>query len=511
MLWTIDRSTPGRQIQEFFERADDLHVEMRLHEVLNSSPVWSRLLAHKNVFVQGMFILAVTQNIILMVRYSTFTEATYMGPLDVRVAANVANDALGLCQCFATVGVFVMYTVQEMPMSLRKRWREATGLPYDRVIAKAREDFVFRLIYHARTVTFLATDTKLLFVFVAFWMAVLGLALSPLFYCFHLLDIVNKSTDLQSVFKAVTLNGRSILMTAVFGFIIIYIYAIVGFSFGQDLFVAGDYPDPDIDWCTNLFVCWVSAVTNGLREGDIGKIMEPRGSDDPRYPFLVLYQFSYYLIVITVLLNVIFGIIIDTFGELRTTAAAKTFAMENNCFVCGVDRFTFETKGNGFHHHIFHDHNMWSYLFMIVYLREKENTEYNGWEQYVADKMKVQDLSFFPVNNAVVLKEYKEREAREGRQLTQQIAECNANVVQLSKQYEKLEKNVSDKVDVITTMQATLQQALTAGLSMSASPHQSNPNIERRSRASCCGNMNSSHAASSDSFNSHNGSAPVAD
>ena len=89
----------------------------------------------------------------------------------------------------------------------------------------------------------------------------------------------------------------------------------------------------------------------------------------------MLYQFTYYLIVITVLLNVIFGIIIDTFGELRTTQASKRSNMENTCFICSVDRFTFDTQGGGFKRHIVHDHNMWSYLFMIVYLREKEPTE----------------------------------------------------------------------------------------------------------------------------------------
>lgn len=135
----------------------------------------------------------------------------------------------------------------------------------------------------------------------AFAAAVLGLVYSPLFYAFHLLDLANKSTDLQSVFKAVTLNGRSILMTAIFGFIVIYLYAILGYAFGKDLFIVS-YPDylaedPDIDWCRNLFVCWLSAVANGLREGDIGKIMEPRSSTDDRYLWIVLYQFSYYLIV----------------------------------------------------------------------------------------------------------------------------------------------------------------------------------------------------------------------
>ena len=83
--------------------------------------------------------------------------------------------------------------------------------------------------------------------------------------------------------------------------------------------------------------------------------------------------------------------------------------MENTCFVCGVDRFTFDTKGGGFERHIWYDHNMWNYLFMIVHLREKEPTEYNGWEQYVADKMNARDTSFFPLNNALVLREHRER------------------------------------------------------------------------------------------------------
>ena len=31
---------------------------------------------------------------------------------------------------------------------------------------------------------------------------------------------------------------------------------------------------------------------------------------------------------------------------------------------------------------------MWLYLYMIVYLREKDPTEYNGWEQHVANMLK---------------------------------------------------------------------------------------------------------------------------
>ena len=81
----------------------------------------------------------------------------------------------------------------------------------------------------------LIKDTELIFLTVASVFSVLGLVVSPLFFCFHLLDIVNKFSDLQNVFKAVTLNGSTILLTGIFGGLVVWIYAIVGYALMADL------------------------------------------------------------------------------------------------------------------------------------------------------------------------------------------------------------------------------------------------------------------------------------
>ena len=57
----------------------------------------------------------------------------------------------------------------------------------------------------------------------------------------------------------------------------------------------------------------------------------------------------------------------------------------------------------------------WAYLYLIVYLREKDTTDYNGWEQHVAQMMEAEDVSFFPRNDAIALKEVKQREEAEAR------------------------------------------------------------------------------------------------
>ena len=58
--------------------------------------------------------------------------------------------------------------------------------------------------------------------------ALLGLFVSPLWFSIHLIDVVNKSSDLQYVFRSVTTHSSAILWTAFFGVLIIYIYAAIG-------------------------------------------------------------------------------------------------------------------------------------------------------------------------------------------------------------------------------------------------------------------------------------------
>ena len=50
----------------------------------------------------------------------------------------------------------------------------------------------------------------------------------------------------------------------------------------------------------------------------------------------MIYMFLFWALIIIILLNIIFGIIIDTFGELRTNKLKVEENMENTCFICQV-------------------------------------------------------------------------------------------------------------------------------------------------------------------------------
>merc|ERR1719198_774830 len=49
----------------------------------------------------------------------------------------------------------------------------------------------------------------------------------------------------------------------------------------------------------------------------------------------------------------------------------------------------------------------------MIYLQDKDPTEYNGWEQDVANLIQNEDTKFFPIDRAIVLKALQEQEAAE--------------------------------------------------------------------------------------------------
>ena len=52
--------------------------------------------------------------------------------------------------------------------------------------------------------------------------------------------------------------------------------------------------------------------------------------------FRVLYDLSFFFLVIIIIIqNLIFGVIIDTFADLRAEKNRKDNMLKNTCFICG--------------------------------------------------------------------------------------------------------------------------------------------------------------------------------
>ena len=56
---------------------------------------------------------------------------------------------------------------------------------------------------------------------------------------------------------------------------------------------------------------------------------------EPLFVARVVYDLLFFFIVIIIVLNLIFGVIIDTFADLRSEKQQKEEILKNTCFICG--------------------------------------------------------------------------------------------------------------------------------------------------------------------------------
>lgn len=78
-----------------------------------------------------------------------------------------------------------------------------------------------------------------------------------------MLDIVCREETLLNVIRSVTKNGRSILLTAVLAFILIYLFSIVGFIFFKDDFMI------EVDALDSVSINEEITTTGGISSGSV--------------------------------------------------------------------------------------------------------------------------------------------------------------------------------------------------------------------------------------------------
>lgn len=110
----------------------------------------------------------------------------------------------------------------------------------------------------------------------------------------------------------------------------------MGFIFFRNQFVTDD----NAFNCQSMLMCFVAVVNDGyvpyyspsvtrgaysssfallsIRNGaGVGDLLRDPVWEDPQTPWRIIYDLSFFFLVIVILLNIIFGIIIDTFGGTK--------------------------------------------------------------------------------------------------------------------------------------------------------------------------------------------------
>ena len=151
--------------------------------------------------------------------------------------------------------------------------------------------------------------------------------------------------------------------------------------------------------CETFISCFLNSVNLGLRlDGGIGNALKLAGTRASTGQFWgrFFFDLSFFIIVRLILLNVIAGIIIDTFSDLRDELTARNTEFNNVCDICGINRWKLEQKAVDFDDHIKNVHNKWKYLFFMIRLTLGNKRDYSGVEFHVLDCYMKNDFTWIP-------------------------------------------------------------------------------------------------------------------
>uniref|UniRef100_A0A8D3BR29 Inositol 1,4,5-trisphosphate receptor n=1 Tax=Scophthalmus maximus TaxID=52904 RepID=A0A8D3BR29_SCOMX len=489
---TTEQDEQGSKVTHFFEQSSFLHGEMEWQKKLRSMPVLYWFSRRMTLWGTISFNLAVFINLIIAFFY----------PYNSGQDDSVLLMAFWILTGLSVLGLFSQrYGLQPLTLALILRSIYHFGIGNTLIVLGSLNlinKVVFVVSFVGNNGTFImgykamVMDVEFLYHLAYVLTSTLGLFVHELFYSILLFDLIYREETLFNVIKSVTRNGRSILLTALLALILVYLFSIVGFLCLKEDFIMEVDPLPQIatapqqseasqDFvdscstdgvsctmetsgvaedeggrrdesnteraCDTLLMCIVTVLNHGLRNGGgVGDVLRRPSKNEALFPARVVYDLLFYFIVIIIVLNLIFGVIIDTFADLRGDKQKKEEILKTTCFICGLERDKFDNKTVSFEEHIKMEHNIWNYLYFIVLVREKNKTDYTGPESYVAHMIKNNNLDWFPRMQAMSLVVTDgDGEQNEMRMLQDKLSATMKVVITLTTQLTELKEQMTEQ------------------------------------------------------------------
>ncbi|XP_041497610.1 inositol 1,4,5-trisphosphate receptor type 1 isoform X5 [Microtus oregoni] len=500
IYYTTERDEQGSKINDFFLRSEDLFNEMNWQKKLRAQPVLYWCARNMSFWSSISFNLAVLMNLLVAFFYPF--KGVRGGTLEPHWSGLLWTAML--ISLAIVIALPKPHGIRALIASTILRLIFSVGLQPTLFLLGAFNvcnKIIFLMSFVGNCGTFtrgyraMILDVEFLYHLLYLLICAMGLFVHEFFYSLLLFDLVYREETLLNVIKSVTRNGRSIILTAVLALILVYLFSIVGYLFFKDDFIlevdrlpnetavpetgeslAKDFLYSDVcrvetgenctspapkeellpaeeteqdkeHTCETLLMCIVTVLSHGLRSGGgVGDVLRKPSKEEPLFAARVIYDLLFFFMVIIIVLNLIFGVIIDTFADLRSEKQKKEEILKTTCFICGLERDKFDNKTVTFEEHIKEEHNMWHYLCFIVLVKVKDSTEYTGPESYVAEMIRERNLDWFPRMRAMSLvSSDSEGEQNELRNLQEKLESTMKLVTNLSGQLSELKDQMTEQ------------------------------------------------------------------
>lgn len=376
--------------------------------------------------------------------YNNLYDASLAQDLDFNMTMIVIRSIGGL-QLFIGVRFLVFHVMKRIFMS-------SNSVEYKEQVDDLEG---FKLLWYR--IRYLALESSVMYYATYTTMAILGIILHPFFFAFHLYEIMNQFTTCRIFIQSIIVPWRQLILAFLFYNILIYEYAVLAYYFFWRYFVDSK-PEDSLHvghYCDTLYMCYVTVFDQTNKEpGGVGSYLDffdENATFENNYRSV--YDVTFKILVPIIMLSIVKGIIVDTFGALRELDQGKTEDMESRCFICGIERESFDKiRTKTFIEHIKESHNMWDYVHFLIYLNQKAKTELSGEEYYVYSDFQRGKYQWVPNKMCLQIDENEDDDVNQ--KINDQLDVIKDKVQKMKTDYElvaaSMEKYVQSKVEPIS-------------------------------------------------------------
>ena len=405
IIQEVNRSSHQEKLEDFMHMVQLCLMEMNHQQFLYRFESFKKMSERWQLFGRISYYIALTINMTLLgsIKEPDFSD------LKANIVAFSMVAFLGIAQIIAYMACFFFNLIEYYPQAImNKRKEKELEMHEFPAISDSDAQTMLRTHYllqgHKKKTYQEQLQEKLqavllnfdLYYTYSYFMISMIAVYEPVFYPWILLDMIKQTPELGNVLKSVTQNFRQLILTMWLGVILIYLFTIVSFVYYKG------YYEGDNLYCHDLWNCFFSTLNMGIRSGGgVGDVLVTPEVGD--YWLRMVFDLLFYMLIIIILLNIIFGIIIDTFAELRDGRSHILNDILTVCYVCGTERSIIEMKGTGWSYHFMCEHSPFAYLSFFIYITEKKMYDCSGIEKHVKERFQKSDSSFMPTTSIAML------------------------------------------------------------------------------------------------------------
>lgn len=305
-------------------------------------------------------------------------------------------------------------------------------------------------------------NESLFAVLACFYLTVSAIATdNPFWYAVTLLEIIFVSKDLRTAVDAVVLPLKSLMNMLLLMMIVFFVFAFYLFMAYSQLFDEGE--------CDGIISCFFFTVYRGGWWDTIAqsfyvssaqhpsRLLTSTGSSPAAAGSNIsvsrgLFDMFFFVLISILMLNMVAGIIIDTFGSIRDTNMQRSGELLNFDFISGLPVEDIKKAARrlstpkGYEDHAANRQHKWDYSSFIYYVLTKRTMDLSGPESYIKHLIQRKDTRWIPSSRCMLVEraELQDKAEDEDDQALEKMESRLLSSIERSNQ--RLEKLIREQV-----------------------------------------------------------------